>query len=497
MSRHFLPLVLFIAAIVSSWTSLLLEAVPTNEETVGPQPLSMSSETLFPLNPRPSRRPLSFVNPDLNKSHRRAAANLMTVSLPAIQKPIVPPRGHVTLPGQGLPTQNAASDPSAPRIEASGHQIQKEHMTFDTTRPTLPCVLDFFTTTWLYNLTHFAAFAYGSAIAPTRPISCQQIRATHLPHEHQSDQRAADSDFPSMLTVIYYFDHVLPLSSSSVLFANEPSDYLAQCQLYRAFSCHLGARTGFIAVHEEQRQIFAVFRGSVNVINYFDNLIFYKVPLDWASTGETASQSTAAPPMVHSGYWKAYLAIQPQFLAALKDLLQSDQRYASYSLLFIGHSLGGVLSIFAALDYAMHQRPKSCQEQGQDTPPVQVVTIGSPRIGDASFAKFYHAQLPGPNTTLRVVMGHDPVPQLLFSPLLGYAHVGREVWIQKNKSGPELASDLGMHPDTHVTYLCDHHAPLLGMEDPHCSASLSSMDLQPLDHLSVWNISIVDYLLKC
>lgn len=101
---------------------------------------------------------------------------------------------------------------------------------------------------------------------------------------------------------------------------------------------------------------------------------------------------------VHLGFRTAFEVIRPQLDPILQRLA------AGRTVWFCGHSLGGALATLAADVY-----PNTAG----------VCTIGSPRVGDAAFARAFNARLSG--KSLRYVNDHDVVTHV--PPPIGYKHV--------------------------------------------------------------------------
>lgn len=108
---------------------------------------------------------------------------------------------------------------------------------------------------------------------------------------------------------------------------------------------------------------------------------------------------------VHAGFLAAAQSLE----GAVQDWL-ARHREADDELLLCGHSLGAALATLFALMVA----------------PSQVITIGSPRVGDADFVQ----ALPVVNIT-RIVNCCDVVPTLP-PELPAYRHAGRLLYIDRN-----------------------------------------------------------------
>lgn len=111
--------------------------------------------------------------------------------------------------------------------------------------------------------------------------------------------------------------------------------------------------------------------------------------------------------LVHKGFQEAYLRLRPQLLA----WLDAQGGIASLTKLGIcGHSLGGAMATLCAADL------------GHLCGATELVTWGSPRVGNAGFVELYHRAAPGGRyaTTARFVNGYDIVPR---SQQPGFRHV--------------------------------------------------------------------------
>jgi pimeloyl-ACP methyl ester carboxylesterase len=138
----------------------------------------------------------------------------------------------------------------------------------------------------------------------------------------------------------------------------------------------------------------------------------------------------------------------------LPQLSQIRTEYPDYSLVLVGHSLGGAVAALAGLEFAV---------RGWEP---QVTTFGEPRIGNAAFATYINERfgLEGNNRTAlgegrisslyhRVTHVNDPVPLLPFEEW-GYAPHAGEIYISKVDVPPEV---------TDVSFC-------RGNADPACSA---------------------------
>eukprot|EP01113_Clastostelium_recurvatum_P036018 TRINITY_DN5080_c0_g2_i1.p1 TRINITY_DN5080_c0_g2~~TRINITY_DN5080_c0_g2_i1.p1 ORF type:complete len:336 (+),score=68.32 TRINITY_DN5080_c0_g2_i1:97-1008(+) len=162
---------------------------------------------------------------------------------------------------------------------------------------------------------------------------------------------------------------------------------------------------GFIGYDRAMKSIILAFRGtdSDSLPNWITNL----------SNGLLVPWANNPTAKVHSGFYRAYTSIQSQ---VKQQLLAAVAQYPNATVILAGHSLGGALSIMAAMDIYYNT-----------TVPIhEIYNYGSPRVGNNEFAQLYES-LPMGKATFRIVNQADIVPHL---PPLGlkYYHVPREVW---------------------------------------------------------------------
>ena len=121
---------------------------------------------------------------------------------------------------------------------------------------------------------------------------------------------------------------------------------------------------------------------------------------------------------VHAGFQDAYASVRHRVRSALDAAIRQGK---PATLLITGHSLGGALATFCAVDVA--ESWAQTPEQRHQRPRIVLHTFGSPRVGDATFVSRLAVHVP---TALRFVTGLDLVPS---APLvaMGYAHAGTGV----------------------------------------------------------------------
>jgi predicted lipase len=169
-----------------------------------------------------------------------------------------------------------------------------------------------------------------------------------------------------------------------------------------------GEADAFVAAVNQT--VLVSFQGSHNAPNWLYDFDFLKVPY---------------PPIlgsfVHAGFYNAFEYLKPQ-VRALVDRALSTVCKSCTTITVVGHSFGGALGIFQALDFARYA-PPALQNRSYA---VDLFTYGQPRVGDATFAD---AVSNGGllRTFYRSTHLEDPVPHL---PLLlnGFAHAAVEIY---------------------------------------------------------------------
>jgi predicted lipase len=96
---------------------------------------------------------------------------------------------------------------------------------------------------------------------------------------------------------------------------------------------------GLTAVHNPSKSVIVSFRGTRNLNNWLNNLLFAKPDVPFPSAPEGAK--------VHYGFLKDYLQVREGLVYSFSKLRKALPDYKVY---FIGHSLGGALAVLAALD---------------------------------------------------------------------------------------------------------------------------------------------------
>ncbi|KAH0992882.1 hypothetical protein GBA52_004365 [Prunus armeniaca] len=214
----------------------------------------------------------------------------------------------------------------------------------------------------------------------------------------------------------------------------------------------------FVGVAQDPNAIIIAFRGTQehSIQNWVEDLFWKQLDLDYPGMPDA---------MVHHGFFNAYhnTTIRPGILNAIA---RAKEFYGDIHIIVTGHSMGGAMASFCALDLRVNQKERN----------VQVMTFGQPRIGNAAFASYFSELVPN---TIRVTNEHDMVPHLppyyTYFPQKTYHHFPREVWLY-NVGVESLVYE--------VEKICDDSG-----EDPTCSRSVSGNSIS--DHLVYFGVELM------
>ncbi|KAJ1969969.1 hypothetical protein IWQ62_000280 [Dispira parvispora] len=174
----------------------------------------------------------------------------------------------------------------------------------------------------------------------------------------------------------------------------------------KQFSQMYPSSNGYLAVNDRLKRIILGFRGSRSVLSYVSDL---KIKMTQWPPSQPESY-------VHSGFLDVYLASFEHFHTLVEEELI---RRPDYTLAITGHSLGGAVSVLAAIDLAL--------KHPELTGRVELYTYGQPRVGNRYMALLFDS-LPLASA-FRVTNMQDVVPRL---PLRswGYSNFNHEYWIR-------------------------------------------------------------------
>lgn len=213
----------------------------------------------------------------------------------------------------------------------------------------------------------------------------------------------------------------------------------------------------FVGVAQDLNAIVIAFRGTQehSIQNWIEDLFWKQLDLNYPGMPDA---------MVHHGFYSAYhnTTIRSGVLLAVQ---RAKKLYGELGIMVTGHSMGGAMASFCALDLTVNY--------GESV--VQVMTFGQPRIGNSAFASYFSKHLPN---TIRVTHEHDMVPHLppFYShfPQKTYHHFSREVWLY----------NIGLESLVYrVEKICDTSG-----EDPTCSRSVTGNSIA--DHLHYYGIEL-------
>lgn len=144
----------------------------------------------------------------------------------------------------------------------------------------------------------------------------------------------------------------------------------------------------FVRLHKFKDEVFISIRGTDEIKDWFNNLKKWKTPF---------INNTK----VHCGFLDHLNYVYD-------DIINEIKKYKKINI--IGHSLGGAISVLLGSKLCYLNNSISCN----------VVTYGSPRVGDKKFKELCNSQLTNFNC-FRVYNKRDIVTKL---PYIGFHHIG-------------------------------------------------------------------------
>lgn len=182
---------------------------------------------------------------------------------------------------------------------------------------------------------------------------------------------------------------------------------------------------GFVADHPASDTRYVVFRGTQTPAEWVRNLQFdqRRFPSDARRWGVRER--------VHRGFLEIFDSLQLESVAPEGGFAGGLSEIATDGeTVFVGHSLGAALATLAAVDLAQRDRSASGR--------VSLVTLASPRVGNAAFAELAESLI----RIDRVCNLVDAVPAVpLSTRRLDYVHVGA-LHAVSSFDWPWLANDL-------------------------------------------------------
>ncbi|KAF0887859.1 hypothetical protein E2562_004065 [Oryza meyeriana var. granulata] len=211
----------------------------------------------------------------------------------------------------------------------------------------------------------------------------------------------------------------------------------------------------FVGVDHGLNSIIVSIRGTQenSVQNWIKDMLWKQVDLNYPNMPNAK---------VHTGFYSSYnnTLLRPVIANAV---CKARKLYGHMSIIVTGHSMGGALASFCALDLAITHGGNN----------VYLMTFGQPRVGNTAFASYFTKYVPN---TIRVTHEHDIVPHLppyfFIFPHQTYHHFPREVWEHE--------------VDGNTVYqVCDGSG-----EDPNCSRSVFVFFWSASDHLTYLGVDM-------
>jgi hypothetical protein len=234
----------------------------------------------------------------------------------------------------------------------------------------------------------------------------------------------------------------------------------------------------FTAVNQERREIIVSFRGTLVPAAVLVDAAFAQVKYD----GHPGAPNGAK---VHAGFQAAYKRVADlvrdhvrQFLKEHKSLMASG-----YTVHVTGHSMGGAIALFAALDLAANNILAVNK--------ISLYTYGQPRTGNLDFADWVSTL--GWQHLTRVTANGDLIPHVPPT-FLDYNHHRSEVfleglWLAQEEQGIFMKMVGGLRDvvglGRHVSYCKDQYC-----EAASCANSRSLLSINILYHLLYWDVVI-------
>ncbi|KAG8063371.1 hypothetical protein GUJ93_ZPchr0003g16616 [Zizania palustris] len=211
----------------------------------------------------------------------------------------------------------------------------------------------------------------------------------------------------------------------------------------------------FVGIDHAINAIIVSIRGTQenSVQNWIKDMLWKQEDLNYPSMPKAK---------VHTGFYSSYnnTLLRPAIANAVR---KARELHGDMNIIVTGHSMGGALASFCALDLAI--------THGGDN--VFLMTFGQPRVGNAAFASYFAKYVPN---TIRMTHEHDIVPHLppyfFIFPDQTYHHFPREVWEHE--------------VDGNTVYqVCDNSG-----EDPNCCRSVFVLSWSASDHLTYLGVDM-------
>ncbi|CAG8486537.1 16230_t:CDS:2 [Acaulospora morrowiae] len=178
--------------------------------------------------------------------------------------------------------------------------------------------------------------------------------------------------------------------------------------------------------------------------------------------------------LVHGGFYETYDRVKNSILWTIQWMMaRKENSCRGYDVIITGHSLGGALASFLAIDVKRYILDPIIDKKTTGTPfTIRLTTIGEPRVGNDVYAKIIQNQLilKSDHFVSRLTHRNDVIVHLPPSDR-GFVHHPHEVWVKKHNE----------------TYICRDIVEGEPIEDPSCLAGVPFVDFGP--HVFIWNTS--------
>ncbi|KAJ3415792.1 hypothetical protein HDV05_004064 [Chytridiales sp. JEL 0842] len=177
-----------------------------------------------------------------------------------------------------------------------------------------------------------------------------------------------------------------------------------------------GELQGYVGVNPLTKTIYFGFQGAIYLSNWIAAAQFPRTPLAFPSLPSASHQLLkSSGASVLTGFLNSYLSFRPAILGNLTLALNENP---GYNLEGVGHSYGGPLITFLALDLVLNNLTTPQQ--------ISLTTFGCPRTGNFEFSKLVSSI--GFKSVRRVVHSLDAIVH--YPPTTtGFRHHGVETWL--------------------------------------------------------------------
>jgi len=235
--------------------------------------------------------------------------------------------------------------------------------------------------------------------------------------------------------LVFYFKYA---SSAYTLKCPRPNGKTLVHQL----GCEYTEAHGYIARDDDRKEIVIALRGSASIEDLMADSKIALVP--FVSPGVSPPSGT----LVHAGFLSAWNSVVDVVISIVEAELAAKPEY---SIVAVGHSLGGAVASLAAISLRQNFR----------TSVTRMYSYGQPRTGNRVYAEFFNSEI-GANA-FRAVHTNDGVPTMIPT-LLGYHHHGVEYWQFIDPPLPVTTKQCGAHGED---LLCSASIPSGGINVAH------------------------------